>query len=142
MTQRLNFRLAIAFLLLVLVGTLPVKADKPSSLSIRMVLAGQGSDIDPRLQDVAALMKGNLAFSSFKLLDTKTVPLPSSGPVLFAGNYKVLLLGPGDNLDITVTHGRQTVIKTHVKLHGRAPLVLGGIASREGTLLFVLNLVN
>jgi hypothetical protein len=142
MKMRLEFRIAAAFLVLTLFAVLPVHADGPQSLSIRMVLAGQGSDIDPQLQDVAALMKGNLAFSSFKLLEARTVPLPAASPLVFSGNYKVTLLGPADNLDITVTRGRQAVIKTLVKLNGRPPLVLGGVASRDGTILFVLNLVN
>lgn len=142
MKPRLDARLAAAFLVLALAAIMPVRAASAESLSIRMVRAGQGAAIDPALQDVAALMKGNLAFSSFKLLESKVVPLPATGPLLFSGGYKVVLQGPAGDLDITVTHGRQAVIKTHVKLHGRAPLVLGGIASRDGTLLFVLNLVN
>ncbi len=143
MKTRLSIRLTAVLLMLTLGGVArPIRADNAETLSIRMVLAGQGSAIDPQLQDVAALTKGSLAFSSFKLLDSKAITLPSSKPVLFGGNYKVLLKGLANDLDITVTHGRQAVIKTHVKLHGHAPLVLGGISSREGTLLFVLNLTN
>ena len=142
MMMRLDIRLVTAFLMMALTAVPGSVADTPDSLSIRMVQASQGSGIDPGLQDVAALMKGNLAFSSFKLLESKTAPLPAPAPLLFAGKYKVTLQGLAGDLAITVTHGRKPVIKTHVKLHGRMPLVLGGIASRNGIILFVLNLEN
>lgn len=138
MTTRPSFR-PLAILILVAVASLATAAGKePSLLSIRLVRAGQGDGIDPQLQDVAALMRGTMAFSSFKLLDSKTVSLPASEPVLFAGNYKMTLKGAAEDLDIGVTKGRNFLLKTRVKLRGKAPLVLGGIATRDGTLLFVL----
>ena len=132
---------AAVCVLLVRGSLIPARAGTPVSLSIRMVQAGQGNEIDPALQDIAALMRGNLAFSSFKLLESQETVLPASAPAILGKSYKVTLQGPADNLDITVSRGRTVLIKTHVVLHGSAPLVLGGIASRDGTLLFVLNLV-
>jgi hypothetical protein len=131
---------ALALLLGLLLAPLPAQA-QAETLTIRMVRASQGTEIDPALQDVAALMRGNLAFSAFKLLDSATVTLPASAPVRLNKSYKVSLSGPASSLDITVTHGTVALIKTHAVLQGRSPLVLGGIPSRDGTLLFVLKLV-
>lgn len=120
----------------------PAQAEKNDLLSIRLVLAGQGSIVDSQLNDVAALVRGNLAFSSFRLLESQTVALPASAPVKMGKSYKVTLKGPADNLEITVTRGLQVVLKTRVVLQGRAPLVLGGIPAKDGTILFVLNLIH
>jgi hypothetical protein len=119
----------------------PAQAEN-NTLSIRLVRASQGSETDPQLRDVAALMRGNMAFSSFKLLESQTVALPASAPVKMGKNYKVALKGPAENLEITVTRGLHVMLKTRVVLQGRVPLVLGGIPAKDGTLLFVLNLAN
>lgn len=138
--SRASFRaLALLLFAFVIPAFLPARAEA-ETLSIRLVRAGQGGEVDPALQDVAALMRGNLAFSSFKLLDSASVPLPAAGPVRMGKNFKVNLSGPAGNLSITVTQGGSTVIKTQAVLRGSSPLVLGGIPSREGTLLFVLKL--
>jgi hypothetical protein len=137
-------RLLLLALALGLFSSTAVPAARAESqkLSIRLVLAGQGSQVDPALKDVASLVRGNLAFSSYKLLETASVPLPASGSVRMGKNFKVSLSGPASNLDVTVTQGASSVIKTRAVLRGRSPLVLGGIPSRDGTYLFVLNLVN
>lgn len=115
-------------------------AQSQAALSIRMVNAGVGSEIDPALTDVASLMRGNLAFSSFTLMESKTVELPASAPVKMGKNYKITLTGPPRNLDVVISQGNRVLVKTHVVLKGHSPLVLGGFASRSGTILFVLNL--
>lgn len=131
----------LAFFLVLAWTAAPAALAQNAQLSIRLVRAGQGGEVDPGLRDVAALMKGNLAFSSFKLLESASVGLPASGSVRM-GQYKVALSGPAAALDIHVTRGGSSVIKTRAVLRGGSPLVLGGIPSREGTLLFVLKLAD
>ncbi len=140
MINRSPLLILMAAILFAALAVLPARAGS-ESLSIRLVRASQGTEIDPALQDVAALMRGNLAFSSFKLVDSATVTLPASEPVKLGKNFKVALSGPANNLDITVSRGTVKLIQTRAVLHGRSPLVLGGIPARDGTLLFVLNLV-
>lgn len=140
MTKRTPILLLMAAFLFAALAPLPARAAS-EALSIRLVRASQGTEIDPALQDVASLMRGNLAFSSFKLIDSATVTLPASEPVKLGKNFKVTLSGPAGNLDITVSRATVKLIQTRAVLHGRSPLVLGGIPSRDGTFLFVLSLV-
>ncbi len=138
MTARLKCRL-LAGVILLAAALLPAAAQERVTLSIRLVRAGQLGGIDPRLNDVAALMRGNMAFSSFQLVESKTVALPASAPLVFARHYTMILRGPAQDLDIAVTRGRSALLRTRVKLNSKAPLVLGGITTRNGTLMFVLN---
>jgi hypothetical protein len=132
------FTLAVSLLLFPLFSQEAV-AQAPVALSIRMVNAGIGTEIDPSLKDVANLMRGNLAFSSFKLVESEIVNLPASAPVKMK-SYKITLTGPANNLDVVISHAGRTLVKTHVELKGHSPLVLGGFSARDGTILFVLNL--
>jgi len=142
MRGRLDSRFPVlAFLTVLLAGSGPV-AGQPQQpmLAVRLVAASHTSaPLDARLQDVAPLLKANLAFRSFTLLESRTTALPAAAPIQFEAGYRLLAQGPADDLQITIARGRRPLLQTKVRLTGRAPLILGGIPHRNETLLFILN---
>jgi len=117
----------------------------PSSgpaVRVRLVRASaEPAPTDPDLAGLANLLRHNMSFRSFRLLDSQSVPLPTARTLHFTGRFRLTLEGPPNALNVTLARDRQTILKTRAVLRPGAPLVIGGVPDGSGgTLLFVLDL--
>lgn len=111
-------------------------------LRIRLVQASpEPGPTDSALTTLADLLRRNMTFRSFRLLDVKTLRLPADQTLPFSGRFRLSLKGTAASLTVTLSRGSQTILNTRTSLHGRTPLVIGGVPDGSGgTLLFVLDL--
>lgn len=111
-------------------------------LRIRLVQASpEPGPTDPALVPLADLLRRNMTFRSFRLLDVKTLRLPAAQTLPFPGRFRLSLEGTAAALTVTLNRGSQTILNTRTSLHSRTPLVIGGVPHGSGgTLLFVLDL--
>jgi hypothetical protein len=108
-------------------------AQAASSLSIRLPEASNaGSGVSPGVNDVAAILKGSLAFSSYRLIGSRSMSLPAAGAKNRVGDYEVICLGGQQSLAITVTRGGRVMLTTQVRMQDGAPLILGGFPGGSG----------
>ena len=98
---------------LVVLTMLTAGVQAASSLSIRLVEASNaGSGASPGLNDVAAILKGSLAFSNYKLIGASSINLPATGAKSRLGDYEVTCRGGQQSLSITVTCGGKVMLTT------------------------------
>ena len=133
----MSVRLWIATLFLLTMLTAGAQA--ASSLSIRLVEASNvGSGISTGAKDVAAILKGSLAFSNYKLIGACSMSLPAMGAKGRVGDYEVTCRGGQQSLSITVTRGGHVMLTTQVRMQDGAPLILGGFPGGAGRHVLVL----
>ncbi len=133
---------ASAIIALLVVPAVPVQAMEPA-VRVRLIRASpETGATDPALVPLADLLRQNMTFRSFRLMDSQTVPLPAARTLQFPGGLRLTLNGPVESLDVTLLRGRHTILKTRAVLHRQAPLFIGGVPDGAGgTLLFSLDLV-
>lgn len=108
------------------------------NLTIRLVEAtnnGKGDSGD--VADIADVLRKNLQYKSFALVDSGSVKLPSSGSTTELGPFVLTLSGSEASLAISVTRDGKNALTTTVTLGKRTPLVLGGFSSGAGKLVLV-----
>ena len=139
-------RFALAFLCLFCYSAHAQTPTPGSGFTLRVRLVRASPDqapTDPDLASLADLLRNNMSFRSFRLLDSQSVPLPlpTARTLHFSGRFRLALEGPPNTLNVTLARDRQTILKTRAVLRPGAPLVIGGIPDGSGgTLLFVLDL--
>jgi hypothetical protein len=128
----------IAALLLLLAPLTGASAE--DSLWIRMIEASNdGQEISPAVRDLVPLLRDNLPFKQYKLLDQNTTRLPASGEVKLAEGFKLRLFGVADNLQVTLEKDGKVMIQTVLSLRKGRPVILGGFPrGAGGKLLLVL----
>jgi hypothetical protein len=111
-----------------------------TSLSVRLIEASNsGSEFSKGLDDLRQILKGGLPFSSYRLLSSCSVRLPTTTEKKRLGEYEIICQGLQQSLSITVTRGDRVMLTTQVKLEDQIPLVLGGFPGGAGkhVLVFV-----
>ena len=112
-----------------------------ATLTIRLVEASnQGKGLGKGLGDVGALLQDNLKFNTFRLVDSKSLPLPARGAAQLAGGFTARCSGDQKNLAVTIERGGKAVLQSTVELQRGAPLILGGLPV-EGAKMIVILLV-
>lgn len=134
LARRLGLLLVAAFALL----ASPVLAGQ--QLGVRLVEASGGpARTDPALKDVEAMLKGNLPFSQFRLVDRTAVRLPAIQQATdLKGGVVMRFNGDQQKLAVTMEQGGRVVLQTQIALHDGIPLVLGGFPSGGGRMMIVL----
>ncbi|MDZ4198754.1 MAG: hypothetical protein U1E27_05645 [Kiritimatiellia bacterium] len=125
------------FCALALLATAAPAAER---LQIRVVEASmEESAADPGLRDVAAFLKENLPYRSFRLVDQTTLALPAPGNrVSLRPGFAVLGKGPQNRLDLTLEKDGRVLLNTVLSLRDGVPVVVGGFPGGRGRLMFVL----
>jgi hypothetical protein len=108
-------------------------------LSVRLVEASHdGTVVDRELTDVAPLLKRNMPFTSYRLVDARTVPLPAATVLEMRQKYTVGCDGAAADLKVTVARAGEELLRTTAALNPGKPLILGGFASDRGRILLIL----
>jgi len=112
-------------------------------LSIRLVEARQGEreELAPQLRDVARLLRDNLPYAAYELLDSRTVSLPAKGAVPMAHEFTLYCYGMEDQLSLTLDHGGRVVLQTQIALREGRPFILGGFPGPRGGRILLVVLV-
>ncbi len=116
-------------------------ADAPATqLSVRLIEASNAEGgMDRALQDIAPLLRNNLPFKTYTLVDAQAVRLPSTGQALtLRGGYIVRCQGSLERLAVTVELNGRVLIQTEIALRPGAPMILGGFSGGRGKMLVVL----
>ena len=108
-------------------------------LTIRLVEASNDGDgIDKGLRDIGSILKGQLPFKRYRLIDRGRCKLPAKQSIGLARGYNVECQGNQEHLTIKVRHRKSELLTTTVALRDGKPLMLGGFPDRKGKLLLVL----
>lgn len=108
-------------------------------LGLRLVEAtNDNSGVAPQLADVADLLKRNMPFTGYRLLDTKTLALPAKGAVEMKLGFSVRCTGEQNNLAVTVVQKRDVLLRTTAALEDGKPLILGGFPTTDGRIILIL----
>lgn len=133
--------MAAGWLLAVALCFLPAaSAGAGQQLGVRVVEASGGpARTDPALHDVEKMLKGNLPFSQFRLVDRASVRLPAVQQAAgLKGGITLRFNGDQMKLAVTMEQGGKVVLQTQIALHDGVPLVLGGFPSGGGRMMIVL----
>lgn len=126
-------------LLAVLFWTAALTGIAGDKLGLRLVEAtNDNSGVAPQLADVAQLLQRNMPFTGYRLVDTKTLPLPAKGAVEMKLGFSVSCAGTPDSLAVTVMHKRDVLLRTTAALENGKPLILGGFPSAAGRIILIL----
>ena len=138
-TRITGWRALLAPLAAVAAMWLASPAAPATQLTARLVEAGnQGEGVDAAIRDVAPLLKANLPYRQFRLLDRKRLALPGGGATELRGGYLLRCSGNPDRVSITMERGGKVLIQTVLSLAGGRPAVLGGFPSDRGGRLLVV----
>ena len=111
------------------------------ALTIRLVEASNsGRGVGDGLRDVAGLLRNNMPFSSYVLLDTRQAAVPGNGIVTMQGGYRVEYSGGPGSLTVTIQRGGKVLLRSTVALTSVSPVVVGGFPSGNGKAIFVFTL--
>lgn len=126
--------------LVFLLGLPGLAARAAAPLSVRLVeAANDREEVTPALRDVVPMLRNNLPFRRFTLLDQTTVKLPSAGhQAELAGGFLLRVQGSQDRLSVTLERHGKVEIQTVLSLQNGKPFVLGGFPLGAGKLLLVL----
>jgi hypothetical protein len=112
------------------------------TLTVRLVEAGNsGTGTSPALADVARLLKENMPFSSYVLVDSRQASVPGKGAVEIKGGYRVQYSGGGGGLTVVIQRDGKDLLRSTVALTASSPVVVGGFPSEKGKSVFVFTLV-
>jgi hypothetical protein len=124
----------LGILLLMALLTLPAAAD---TLSVRLVQMSNGAAyIDPDLSDMAGTIK-QLPYSTYKIVDSKTVALPANGTVNLSAGLAIVLKGAAANLDVDILRGGASTYKSTLGLRVGTPFSTV-LSSGAGKYLLIL----
>lgn len=113
-------------------------AEAGETLSVRLVKADQtGKPSDPGLADVLPALTQSLAFRTYAVVASTTVPIPVSPQELRLGPYRVGCSGPPDNLSIQIRQDHTPLLYTTISLKPGKPVIVGGFPVADGRMIFV-----
>ena len=108
-------------------------------VTIRFVEASNEEvGIDKGLEDIGSILKGQLPFKRYRLIDRSQCKLPAKKSIQLARGYHLKCQGKQEHLTIWVRHGKADLLHTTVALKDGKPLMLGGFPDSRGKLLLVL----
>lgn len=132
-------------LLGLIIGTLTLVATAATAetLTVNMVkAANKGREsVDPKLKPFENLLKSNLPFKRFELVDSKTLTLPGKKTVPLK-DYTLTCDGSAANLKITVAHKGKQVMSSKASIEAGKPLIVGGFpdaADKDARILLILS---
>lgn len=138
--HRTGLRFVARLAVLLWLGLPVLAAEAGAPLSVRLVeAANDREEVSPALRDVVPMLRSNLPFRRFTLLDQATVKLPSTGQQAgLAGGFLLNVQGSQDRLSVTLERHGKVLIQTVLSLQNGKPFVLGGFPQGAGKLLLVL----
>ena len=99
-------------------------------LSIRLVEASNtGQGVSRGLEDVSQMLKDNLPFNTFRLLSTRSMPIPASGEVALAEGISARCAGDARGLRVIIEQSGRVQLQSTVALRKDTALILGGFPS-------------
>ena len=108
-------------------------------LGLRLVEAtNDNAGIAPGLADVADLLKRNMPFTGYRLVDSRSVPLPANGTTEMRLGFSVQCSGTQNSLAVTVMQKRNVLLRTNTALEDGKPLILGGFSGGGGRIFLIL----
>jgi hypothetical protein len=116
------------------------------TLLIRLVQAsnsgGQGDDA--ALADVLPVLRNNLRFSVYKLLDSRRHALRHDFSLTLAQQFRIAGIEvAGSELTVQVFRGSEELLRTRLRLRPDRPVILGGFTHGDDvTLILVLKLLS
>lgn len=103
------------------------------SLWIRLAEpANDDSGISSDLRDVADVLRKSFSYKSFRYLASSTMELPAKKVHATLSTFSVRCNGDRGSLSIEVWQGRSCLLKTTVSLKDGTPLIMGGLANKNG----------
>jgi hypothetical protein len=123
--------------------TLAATAATAETLKINMVKASNKGDrmVDAKLKPFENLLKSNLPFKRFELVDSKSLSLPGDKTVPLK-DYALSCSGSAANLTIKVAHKGKQVMNSKVSIEAGKPLIVGGFpdaADKGARVLLILS---
>ena len=130
-------------LALIIAAGIVAPAAMAESLQVHMVQATNSgvAKIDSGLKSFEKLLKSNLPFKRFTLVDTKTVSLPAGKPIPLK-DYTLTCKGAASNLSISLSHKGRKVVNSNVKIEQGKPLIVGGFpdaSDKNARVLLILS---
>ena len=109
-------------------------------VTIRLVEASNGGGgVAKELGDVASILKGQLPFNQYRLVDRNQCKLPAAKrSIKMARGYGLECQGEQDNFTVKVRHKKSEILQTTIALKDGKPLMLGGFPDDKGKLLLIL----
>ena len=119
------------------------QAAMAETLHVHMVQASNNgaAKMDGSLKSFEKLLKSNLPFKRFTLVDKKTVPLPGGKPMPLK-DYTLTCTGTAANLSISLAHKGRNVMTSNVKIEEGKPLIVGGFpdaSDKDARVLLILS---
>ena len=130
-------------MVMILAAGMMAPAAMAETLQVHMVQASNSGDakIDAGLKSFEKLLKSNLPFKRFTLVDTKTVALPGGKPIPLK-DYTLTCKGAASNLAISLSHKGRKVVNSSVKIAQGKPLIVGGFpdaSDKNARVLLILS---
>ena len=126
---------------LILLGVMAMQAgaNAGETVSIRLVEASNNGEASSKqLDDVSSILKSQLSYKTYKLIDQKSCGLPAKGTIKMQKGFELECIGKQDNFSITVHKSGNKLLQTTLDLKSGKPLILGGFPSGKNKLLLVL----
>lgn len=142
MRNQISFHSALLFCLIVaafLTGSASAKA--ANDLPVRLVLAQQRDEpfASRGLRDVSKLLRQNLRYNSYRLLQEKTITPKSGSSVSLRKGLKLAFFQVNGNvMKVRILQKDQELVSTRLTLRPRHPLVLGGFHAGDNGILIII----
>ncbi len=132
-------RYAIVIFVVVLSQMWAMMSEAGELVTLRLVEASNtGDGVSPELKDVGSILKAQLPFKSYRLVDRGKCKLPADQSIGMSRGYRIRCTGVQDNFTIKIRQGKSEILQTTVALKDGKPLMLGGFPSNKGKLLLIL----
>ena len=120
----------------------PTVAHRQGILNVRLVRVTESKEVgtvDPGLKDVLPLLKANLRYSSYHLVEDRNLKLKPGVQQELPDGFKVHV-SDIDNMIMTVYIDRHmhSLLRTRLKLRVGRPLVVGPFRDPQGTSGYIL----
>jgi hypothetical protein len=117
----------------------PLQASAGQTVSVRLVEAhGEGQGLSPALNDVAGMLRKNLPYPRFDLLDSRNLKLPSDGTLQMRGGITMQYGGSAGAFRVAMRRGKTPLLSTTIALTKGRPFILGGFKGSRGRVLVLL----
>lgn len=132
-----------AMVLLLILGLTATSAQAGERIRVRLVEATQKGrqSIDSNLDDISGLLESSLPYKSYRLVDTKFIPLPADHTVRLSKHYSFSCKGTQANMRLRLLRDGREITASTVALKDKTPLIQGGFpsdADKDARMLVVL----
>ena len=142
----MTHRVTLALALVLASASVAFAADPAGRIRVHFIAASTTDTpkTDERLSALLPLLKKNLPYNTFKLLDERVAALQASGTVNLSQNFILTLQDKGSGkVAVTISRDGKDALNTSAVLTAaNRPLVIGGFPDGAGAnLLVVLTLI-